>query len=393
MALTTIANSPKSEFGVTDLSNTQGDLMPRLVLLWVTIATFLSFALWLDTTSTDARPALQVTPSLTTTPIPLPGPWRGNTISFTVISDFAYDFSWTGSACGFARVFVESIGATILPNGRFEFTSTSLSVTGNFTSPTSASGVWTIRNPVSFPPCQQSGLWNTNFSGSTPTLSASTLTRTATGTRTPLPSITPSLTATATSIMTPTPTQTSTSTLTMTPTPSPTLIESDTVTATPTQTGTPTPYLSFLPWLGRSVMPPLRTPTPTPTLRPTLTPTRGPTPTSISGVPRFGRWQGSTISFTVGQNFVGEFSWRGSACGYASIFVERIGTSIMPNGHFEFFSTSLSVTGDFTSETTASGTWTVRNNLIFPCQQSGVWSTNFSLLDTPSEEPHLNWPR
>jgi hypothetical protein len=119
-----------------------------------------------------ARPtaAFTPTPTSTVTPTavsgaPLPGAWRGDSVGFTVTSNVAHDFTWQGSACGFTRIYVEAPHAGISPSGHFDLRSSVLDVTGDFTSPSTARGSWTVRNSYSFPPCSSSGSWNASHAG------------------------------------------------------------------------------------------------------------------------------------------------------------------------------------------------------------------------------------
>ena len=188
----------------------------------------------------------------------------------------------------------------------------------------------------------------------------------------------PSTTATAT------PTATGTGTVTPTATP--------TRTPTTTPTGEPGVVVNlYLPLILKQevVGTPTPTPTPTRTVAPTATPTA--TPTSQPGsCPQTGAWSGSTsqgraISFQVVNSPSCQIA-AGSlritirdSCGYVTT-TTYVQSHLIVNNHFSTGATGSRVVGDFTSATTASGTFYFSmTNPVFPyntCTASGTWTAS-----------------
>lgn len=148
---------------------------------------------------------------------------------------------------------------------------------------------------------------------------------------------------------------------------------------------------------------PTSTPTPTPTSTPTPTPTPGsptPTPTPTPFHPVDGQWCGTTdqsqaCSFTVANNGtqVTQFTLRvywGGTCGVA--YSEHYFYDIpIVNNAFSESGTNQSLTGNFTSPSTASGTYWVKI-VVGSCTatRSGTWTANYPCLTpTPTSTPTL----
>ena len=153
---------------------------------------------------------------------------------------------------------IVSAGSTIVINGLFPTTLTSIQIDGVPLSP----GNWTQTSSsitIIMPPHALGQVSISIFDGQSPALPNLTLTYVAAVSASPTPTSTPSVTPTPTPSVTPTPTPTPS----VTPTPTPTPSVTPTPTPTPSVTPTPTPSV---------------TPTPTPSLTPTPTPSLTPTP-------------------------------------------------------------------------------------------------------------------
>jgi len=191
-------------------------------------------------------------------------------------------------------------------------------------------------------------------------------------------------------------------TATPTPTGTGTITPTSTPTRTPTATSTGEPGIiveRYLPLILKQEAVGTATPTPTATLTPTATeePASTPTPTSTpttqpGSCPSTGAWSGTTsqsrpISFEVvnsPQCEIAAMSLRiqvRDSCGAVST-TYYVQSQAIANNHFSTGTgaTTSWVRGDFTSATTASGTFNSwRVNTVFPygtCTASGTWTAS-----------------
>jgi len=319
--------------------------------------------------------------------MPVEGQWSGTTsrdhpVSFMVSSagqlwsDFSLLTDYTVSAppCGTVSgtLLAALPGPGSIADGHMSQSGGGFSMSADFSSSTSASGSYSYVNyqiavGASFPPyvcfgyLTQTGTWTATFASPA----------TATPTITPTSEATPTATPSPTASVTATPTSTSASTAT------------PSSTATPTATPTPTEvkaYRLYLPLLLRAFgIGRTRTATATPTRSPE---TATPTPTSTRGpgaAPLDGKWAGTTsrgkpVSFDVangGQQWSefklsAPYSVTAPPCPAASGTIQASlpGPGAISDGHMSGSGGAFSISGDFTSSTTAEGSYTFLNHVI-----------------------------
>ncbi len=263
---------------------------------------------------TSSQATTTATPSATATRTPTPsggapatGPWSGTTsrgqpMSFDVQTggtqwaNFYLKTDFVAANCGNATGTTEITlyGPGNITGGQFSGGTGTFSFTGQFSSPSAASGTYAFNNYLVIvglpsPPyicyyyLTQSGTWN------------ATATEAGTATPTPTATRTPTRTATRTPTRTPTRTATRTPTRTPTRTATPTRTPTPTRTYTPRPTNTPGPSPTWVPgaqarlwlpivfrqWNAAAAATP--TPTATRTRTATRTPTRTPTRTATPG--------------------------------------------------------------------------------------------------------------
>lgn len=135
-------------------------------------------------------------------------------------------------------------------------------------------------------------------------------------------------------------------------------------------------------------------PTPTPTLTPTPTATPTPSPTPTPSGPADGAWCGSNCSFNVTNNgtristFSLTINWGGT-CGVAYT-IDYFYDIPISNNSFSVAESSRTLQGNFTSATTASGTYWKRLEIPYPpcsATRSGSWSASLCPTPTPTGTP------
>ncbi|MCS6843587.1 MAG: S8 family serine peptidase, partial [Caldilineales bacterium] len=154
----------------------------------------------------------------------------------------------------------------------------------------------------------------------------------------------------------------------------------------------------YLPLVLRNYSPPEPgTPTPTPTPggpTPTPTPTFTPSPTPTPSGPVDGAWCGSNCSFSVANNgsriprFSLMIDW-GGACGVAYT-IDYFYNIPISNNSFSVTESRRTLQGNFTSATTASGTYQIRLETYYPpcsATRSGSWSASLCPTPTPPGTP------
>jgi len=231
-----------------------------------------------------------------------------------------------------------------------------------------------LRGPES--PCGRVRAFSTREGSYTPKLVVSFSTPTPTPTATGTPTVTS--TPTETPIATNTPTETSTPTVTLTPvetstptiTPTPTDTATPTATSTPTDTPTPPILKTYLPFIRKDPPPPA-IPTPSPT----------PPPPFVPGcLPELGNWAGQeserhySVSFTVTSDCEAHrfkikvpFGGFWDACQ-----ITVLADLPIVDDKFTFDWLGGTITGDFLSSTSASGTysvWYCDGKLISPASE------------------------
>lgn len=308
---------------------------------------------------------------------------RGHPMSFKVSVDggqwtdfeLTTDLAAPDCSVSYSELTVKAAGPGSIAGGFFGEQGGVFSFTGQLDSPTAAHGTYSFSNypfvvGLSGPPfvciyyLTQSGTWNAG-----PAPAAATPTPTSTATQTP----------TATPSRTPTPTSTTahaaTATRTATPTPTLTSAHAATITPTPTRTW---PY------------PATSTPTRTPTV----------TATPVGHHPEPGLWSGTTsrgqgMAFTVSGDsaqwslFDLITDYSSPSCGVNGQVEQLVpGPGAISGNHFSYADATFSFSGEFSSDTAASGTYSFTGYqvvigipyppyvCIYYLTQSGTWAAH-----------------